>query len=214
MPTNTAGETFVPTTNGNGNGHNPAEGTRLAEASVQQIYAELLTRIGEDPMRDGLLSTPRRMEKSMAFLTRGYTQTVEEVLHGALFDVDYDEMVIVKDIEFYSLCEHHLLPFYGRAHIAYVPNGKVVGLSKIPRIVDVFARRLQVQERLTQQIAAAIEQAIHPQGVGVVLEGQHLCMMMRGVEKQDSSTVTSAMLGAFKTQTQTRTEFLTLVRPK
>jgi len=127
--------------------------------------------------------------------------------------VDYDEMVIVKDIEFYSLCEHHLLPFYGRAHIAYVPNGKVVGLSKIPRIVDVFARRLQVQERLTQQIAQAIDQAIHPQGVGVVLEAQHLCMMMRGVEKQESATVTSAMLGAFKTQSQTRTEFLTLVRP-
>ena len=213
MPTNTAVETFVPTTNGNGNGHSPAEGTRLAEASVQQIYAELLTRIGEDPMRDGLLSTPRRMEKSMAFLTHGYSQTVEEVLHDALFDVDYDEMVIVKDIEFYSLCEHHLLPFYGRAHIAYVPNGKVVGLSKIPRIVDVFARRLQVQERLTQQIAQAIDQAIHPQGVGVVLEAQHLCMMMRGVEKQESATVTSAMLGAFKTQSQTRTEFLTLVRP-
>jgi GTP cyclohydrolase I len=138
---------------------------------------------------------------------------VEEVLHNALFDVDYDEMVIVKDIEFYSLCEHHLLPFFGRAHIAYVPNGKVVGLSKMPRIVDVFARRLQVQERLTQQIAEAIEDAIHPQGVGVVIEAQHLCMMMRGVQKQGSSTVTSAMLGAFKTQTQTRTEFLTLVRP-
>jgi len=213
MPTNTAVETFVPTTNGNGNGHSPAEGTRLAEASVQQIYAELLTRIGEDPMRDGLISTPRRMEKSMAFLTRGYSQTVEQVLHDALFDVDYDEMVIVKDIEFYSLCEHHLLPFYGRAHIAYIPNGKVVGLSKIPRIVDVFARRLQVQERLTQQIAEAIETAIHPQGVGVVLEAQHLCMMMRGVQKQESATVTSAMLGAFKTQPQTRTEFLTLVRP-
>jgi GTP cyclohydrolase I len=213
MPTNTAVETFVPTTNGNGNGHSPAEGTRLAEASVQQIYAELLTRIGEDPLRDGLLSTPRRMEKSMAFLTRGYSQTVEQVLHDALFDVDYDEMVIVKDIEFYSLCEHHLLPFYGRAHIAYIPNGKVVGLSKIPRIVDVFARRLQVQERLTQQIAEAIEDAIHPQGVGVVLEAQHLCMMMRGVQKQESATVTSAMLGAFKTQPQTRTEFLTLVRP-
>ena len=213
MPTNTAVETFVPTTNGNGNGHSPAEGTRLAEASVQQIYAELLTRIGEDPMRDGLISTPRRMEKSMAFLTRGYSQTVEQVLHDALFDVDYDEMVIVKDIEFYSLCEHHLLPFYGRAHIAYIPNGKVVGLSKIPRIVDVFARRLQVQERLTQQIAEAIEDAIHPQGVGVVLEAQHLCMMMRGVQKQESATVTSAMLGAFKTQPQTRTEFLTLVRP-
>ena len=213
MPSNTATESFVPTTHGNGNGHNPADGTRLAEASVQQIYAELLSRIGEDPLRDGLLDTPRRMEKSMAFLTRGYTQTVEQVLHGALFHVDYDEMVIVKDIEFYSLCEHHLLPFYGRAHIAYVPNGKVVGLSKMPRIVDVFARRLQVQERLTQQIAEAIEDAIHPQGVGVVLEAQHLCMMMRGVEKQDSSTVTSAMLGAFKTQAQTRTEFLTLVRP-
>jgi GTP cyclohydrolase I len=153
------------------------------------------------------------MEKSMAFLTRGYSQTVEQVLHDALFDVDYDEMVIVKDIEFYSLCEHHLLPFYGRAHIAYIPNGKVVGLSKIPRIVDVFARRLQVQERLTQQIAEAIETAIHPQGVAVVLEAQHLCMMMRGVQKQESATVTSAMLGAFKTQPQTRTEFLTLVRP-
>ena len=149
----------------------------------------------------------------MAFLTRGYSQTVEQVLHGALFDVDYDEMVIVKDIEFYSLCEHHQLPFYGRAHIAYIPNGKVVGLSKIPRIVDVFARRLQVQERLTQQIAEAIETAIHPQGVAVVLEAQHLCMMMRGVQKQESATVTSAMLGAFKTQPQTRTEFLTLVRP-
>jgi len=149
----------------------------------------------------------------MAFLTRGYSQTVEQVLHDALFDVDYDEMVIVKDVEFYSLCEHHLLPFYGRAHIAYIPNGKVVGLSKIPRIVDVFARRLQVQERLTQQIAEAIETAIHPQGVAVVLEAQHLCMMMRGVQKQESATVTSAMLGAFKTQPQTRTEFLTLVRP-
>ena len=149
----------------------------------------------------------------MAFLTRGYSQTVEQVLHDALFDVDYDEMVIVKDIEFYSLCEHHLLPFYGRAHIAYIPNGTVVGLSKIPRIVDVFARRLQVQERLTQQIAEAIETAIHPQGVAVVLEAQHLCMMMRGVQKQESATVTSAMLGAFKTQPQTRTEFLTLVRP-
>jgi GTP cyclohydrolase I len=213
MPSSHPLEHLHPTTNGNGNGHKPADGTRLADASVQQIYAELLARIGEDPKRDGLLATPRRMEKSMAFLTHGYTQSVEEVLHGALFDVDYDEMVIVKDIEFYSLCEHHLLPFFGRAHIAYVPNGKVVGLSKIPRIVDVFARRLQVQERLTRQIADAIEDAIHPQGVAVVMEAQHLCMMMRGVQKQDSATVTSAMLGAFKTQTQTRTEFLTLVRP-
>ena len=214
MSTNSILETFPSTTNGNGNGHKPVEATRLSDASVQQIYAELLTRIGEDPLRDGLLDTPRRMEKSMSFLTRGYSESVEKVLHGALFDVDYDEMVIVKDIEFYSLCEHHLLPFYGRAHIAYIPNGKVIGLSKIPRIVDVFARRLQVQERLTQQIAEAIEDAVHPQGVGVVLEGQNLCMMMRGVQKQESSTVTSAMLGAFKTQTQTRTEFLTLVRQK
>jgi GTP cyclohydrolase I len=183
----------------------------LGSASMQQIYAELLTRIGEDPARDGLLRTPERMEKSMAFLTQGYKQSIEEVLHQALFDVDYDEMVIVKDIEFYSQCEHHLLPFFGKAHIAYVPNGKVIGLSKIPRIVDVFARRLQVQERLTQQVAEAISEAIHPQGVGVVLEAQHLCMMMRGVQKQSSTTVTSAMLGVFKTQLQSRNEFLSLV---
>ena len=148
----------------------------------------------------------------MAFLTQGYEQSVAAVLHGALFDVDYDEMVMVRDIEFYSLCEHHLLPFFGRAHVAYLPAGKVVGLSKIPRIVDVFARRLQVQERLTQQIAEAIEEAIAPQGVGVVIEAQHLCMMMRGVEKQSSLTVTSSLRGVFKTQQQTRSEFLALVR--
>ncbi|MFC6647058.1 GTP cyclohydrolase I FolE [Granulicella cerasi] len=181
---------------------------------MQQLYAEMLMRVGEDPSRDGLLRTPERMEKSMAFLTRGYNQTVEEVLHEALFDVDYDEMVIVKDIEFYSLCEHHLLPFFGKAHIAYVPNGKVLGLSKLPRIVDVFARRLQVQERLTQQVAEAVQAAVNPQGVGVVLEASHLCMMMRGVEKQNSSTVTSSMLGVFKEQVQTRNEFLSLVRPQ
>jgi len=185
--------------------------TPLGDATVQQMYAEILARIGEDPARDGLLQTPERMAKSLAFLTRGYSQSIEDVLHEALFDVDYDEMVIVKDIEFYSLCEHHLLPFFGKAHIAYVPRGKVVGLSKIPRIVDVYARRLQVQERLTHQVAQAIEDAIHPQGVGVVLEAQHLCMMMRGVEKQSSSTVTSAMLGVFKSQLQTRNEFLSLV---
>jgi len=210
--------TFARSLTANGNGHKQTTAvsahTSLADASLQEIYSEILTRIGEDPTRDGLLATPRRMEKSMQFLTRGYTQSLNEVLHGALFDVDYDEMVIVKDIEFYSMCEHHLLPFFGRAHIAYVPHGKVVGLSKIPRIVDVFARRLQVQERLTQQIAEAISNAIHPQGVGVVLEAQHLCMMMRGVEKQDSSTVTSSMLGVFKSQLQTRNEFLSLVRPK
>ena len=179
---------------------------------TQDIYRELLRRMGENPDRDGLMRTPERMEKAIKFLTRGYAQSLEEVLHGALFDVDYDEMVIVKDIEFYSQCEHHLIPFFGKAHIAYIPNGKVVGLSKIPRIVDVFARRLQVQERLTREIAEAIDEAIHPQGVGVVMEAHHLCMMMRGVEKQNSSTVTSAMLGAFKTQVQTRNEFLSLVR--
>ncbi len=188
------------------------EGVTLSEASTQDIYRELIARIGEDPDRDGLLRTPERMEKSMAFLTRGYTQDVSTVLHEALFDVDYDEMVMVKDIEFYSMCEHHLLPFFGKAHVAYVPRGKVIGLSKIPRLVDVFARRLQVQERLTREIAEAIDDAIHPQGVAVILEASHLCMMMRGVEKQHSSTVTSAMLGVFKTQLQTRNEFLSLVR--
>ncbi len=184
----------------------------LDSISTQDLYREILTRIGEDPTRDGLVRTPERMEKSMAFLTRGYTMDVKKVLHDALFDVDYDEMVIVKDIEFFSMCEHHLLPFFGKAHIAYVPNGKVIGLSKIPRLVDVFSRRLQVQERLTRQVGDAITEAINPQGVAVILEAQHLCMMMRGVEKQHSSTVTSAMLGVFKSQLQTRNEFLSLVR--
>ena len=184
----------------------------LEIASTQELYRELLRRMGEDPDRDGLVRTPERMEKSMAFLTKGYAMDVNAVLHDALFDVDYDEMVIVKDIEFFSQCEHHLLPFFGKAHIAYVPNGKVIGLSKIPRLVDVFARRLQVQERLTRQVSEAIQEAINPQGVAVILEAQHLCMMMRGVEKQHSSTVTSAMLGVFKTQLQTRNEFLSLVR--
>jgi GTP cyclohydrolase I len=195
----------------NGNGHADAS-PLLTDASTQEIYAELLARLGEDPARGGLLKTPERVEKSMDFLTQGYTQSVEEVLHDALFDVDYDEMVMVRDIEFYSMCEHHMLPFFGKAHIAYIPNGKVVGLSKLPRIVDVFARRLQVQERLTQQISEGIETAIRPQGVGVVIEAQHLCMMMRGVEKQSSMTVTSSLRGVFKTQAQTRAEFLSLVR--
>ncbi len=184
----------------------------LHDASTQDLYRELIRRMGEDPNRDGLVKTPERMEKSMAFLTQGYGQTVEETLHNALFDVDYDEMVIVKDIEFFSQCEHHLLPFFGKAHIAYVPQGKVIGLSKMARLVDVFARRLQVQERLTREVAESIDEAIHPQGVAVILEAQHLCMMMRGVEKQHSATVTSAMLGVFKTQLQTRNEFLSLVR--
>jgi GTP cyclohydrolase I len=189
-----------------------SEPVTAASLTTQELYRELLVRIGEDPTRDGLADTPERMERSMAFLTRGYALDVKTVLHDALFNVDYDEMVIVKDVEFYSMCEHHLLPFFGKAHIAYVPNGKVIGLSKIPRVVDVFARRLQVQERLTTQIADAITEAIDPQGVAVILEAQHLCMMMRGVEKQHSETVTSAMRGVFKTQLQTRNEFLSLVR--
>src|SRR6201997_3185505 len=183
----------------------------LDSVSTQDLYRELLVRIGEDPTRDGLMRTPERMEKFMQFLTRGYAMNVTDVLHEALFDVDYDEMVIVKDIEFFSMCEHHLLPFFGKAHVAYVPNGKVIGLSKIPRLVDVFARRLQVQERLTTQIADAISGAIKPQGVAVVIEARHLCMMMRGVEKQHSSTVTSAMVGVFHEQ-NTRAEFLSLVQ--
>ncbi|MFT4111989.1 MAG: GTP cyclohydrolase I FolE [Silvibacterium sp.] len=177
------------------------------------MYRELLRRFDEDPTRDGLIRTPERVEKAMSFLTHGYNQDPTAILRGALFDVDYDEMVIVKDIEMFSLCEHHMLPFFGRVHVAYIPNGKVIGLSKIPRLVEVFARRLQVQERLTRQIAEAIDEAIHPQGVGVVIEARHLCMMMRGVEKQNSSTVTSAMLGVFQKQ-NTRNEFLSLVRER
>ena len=184
----------------------------LSEFSTQEMYREILSRLGEDPSRDGLLSTPSRVEKSMAFLTKGYDEDPSKILRGAMFDVDYDEMVIVKDIEMFSLCEHHMLPFFGKVHVAYIPKGKVIGLSKIPRIVEVFARRLQVQERLTRQIADTIQEAIAPQGVGVVIEAQHLCMMMRGVEKQHSSTITSSMLGVFKTQLQTRNEFLSLVR--
>jgi GTP cyclohydrolase I len=183
----------------------------LSEFSTQELYRELLSRLGEDPTRDGLLATPSRVEKSMAHLTKGYNEDPTKILRGALFDVDYDEMVIVKDIEFFSLCEHHMLPFFGRIHVAYIPQGKVIGLSKIPRLVEVFARRLQVQERLTRQVADAIQEAIAPQGVGVVVEARHLCMMMRGIEKQNSSTVTSAMVGCFR-QKETRTEFLSLVR--
>ncbi|RXS95736.1 GTP cyclohydrolase I FolE [Silvibacterium dinghuense] len=187
--------------------------TGLEGISTQDIYRELLRRFDEDPTRDGLIRTPERVEKAMSFLTHGYHQDPTAILRGALFDVDYDEMVIVKDIEMFSLCEHHMLPFFGRVHVAYIPNGKVIGLSKIPRLVEVFARRLQVQERMTRQIAEAIDEAIKPQGVGVVIEARHLCMMMRGVEKQNSSTVTSAMLGVFQKQ-NTRNEFLSLVRER
>jgi GTP cyclohydrolase I len=183
----------------------------LRRFTTEDMYREILSRLGEDPNRDGLVATPGRVEKSMAFLTKGYKQDPGKVLRGALFDVDYDEMVIVRDIEMFSLCEHHMLPFFGTVHVAYIPKGKVIGLSKIPRLVEVFARRLQVQERLTRQIADTIQEAIAPQGVGVVIEARHMCMMMRGIEKQHSSTVTSAMVGCFS-QKETRLEFLSLVR--
>jgi GTP cyclohydrolase I len=188
------------------------ESQSLADASLQDLIREMLVRLGEDPERDGLQNTPERMKRSMQYLTRGYQEDPEEVLLSAMFDVAYDEMVIVKDIEMFSLCEHHLLPFFGKVHVAYIPCGKVIGLSKVPRLVDVFARRLQVQERLTTQIAEAIESAIKPHGVGVVVEARHLSMMMRGVEKQNSATVTSSMLGAFRNK-ETRDEFLTLIHP-
>ena len=179
---------------------------------MQDTIRQLLEQIGEDPSREGLLATPRRAERALRFLTSGYEADVDAVLNNALFTVDYNEMVIVKDIDFYSLCEHHLLPFFGKCHVAYIPNGRVVGLSKIPRVVDIFARRLQVQERLTNQIAATILEKVKPIGVGVVLEARHLCMSMRGVEKQNSVAVTSAMLGAFRNDARTRSEFLELIK--
>jgi GTP cyclohydrolase IA len=180
--------------------------------TLAPLVRGLLAGLGEDPEREGLQKTPERVEKAMRFLTRGYEQDPDEILNQALFTVTYDEMVVVKDIDFYSLCEHHLLPFHGKAHVAYLPNGKVVGLSKIPRLVDIYARRLQVQERLTVEIAEAIQKAVKPRGVGVIIEAVHFCMMMRGVEKQNSVAVTSCMLGAFREQLQTRDEFLALVR--
>jgi len=179
---------------------------------MQELVSRLLAELGEDPLREGLRDTPKRVEKSLRFLTSGYKADIDEVINNALFSVDYSEMVIVKDIDFYSLCEHHLLPFFGKCHIAYIPQKKVIGLSKIPRLVDVFARRLQVQERLTHQVAEVIEQKIAPIGVAVVMEGTHLCMAMRGVEKQNSLAITSAMLGAFRDNARTRSEFLELIR--
>ncbi len=178
---------------------------------LEEIVRETLTLVGEDPEREGLLRTPHRVATAWAFLTQGYDMNVEEVLNGAIFEERYDEMVIVKDIDFYSLCEHHSLPFFGKAHIAYIPNGKIVGLSKLPRIVDVFARRLQVQERMTQQIAETIQKYLQPQGVAVVTEAHHMCMMMRGVQKQNSVTTASAMIGVFKHQFETRSEFMNLI---
>ena len=174
---------------------------------MQDLIARLLAELGEDPLREGLRDTPKRVEKSLRFLTSGYAADIDEVINNALFTVDYSEMVIVKDIDFYSLCEHHLLPFFGKCHIAYIPQQKVIGLSKIPRLVDVFARRLQVQERLTHQVAQVIQDRIAPLGVAVVMEGTHLCMSMRGVEKQNSFAVTSAMLGAFRENARTRILF-------
>lgn len=181
---------------------------------MEEIVHEMLGIIGEDPGREGLLRTPHRVAKAMEFLTQGYSMDIETVLNGAVFEERYDEMVIVKDIDFFSLCEHHALPFFGKAHIAYIPNGKIVGLSKIPRIVDVFARRLQVQERMTQQIAETIQKYLQPQGVAVVTEASHMCMMMRGVQKQNSSTTASAMIGVFKHQNETRAEFMNLISSK
>jgi GTP cyclohydrolase I len=186
----------------------------LTSASFEELVREMIVRLGEDPQREGLERTPDQVHRALVQLTKGYKEDPEAILRGALFTVGYDEMVIVKDIEMFSLCEHHLLPFFGKVHVAYIPNGKVIGLSKLPRLVEVFARRLQVQERLTTQIAETIQNAIEPQGVGVVVEARHLCMMMRGVEKQHSAAVTSSMLGCFRDCKETREEFLSLIRQR
>lgn len=180
---------------------------------IAPLIKEILTAIGEEPEREGLLNTPDRVEKSLQYLTKGYDEDPEAVLRSAIFTEEYSEMVIVKNIKVYSLCEHHMLPFVGVAHVAYLPNGKIVGLSKIPRIVDVFARRLQVQERLTHQIAKTIQKVLEPRGVGVVIKAEHMCMQMRGVEKEDSLAVTSAMFGIFRERQETRNEFLQLISP-
>ncbi|HEU4890014.1 MAG TPA: GTP cyclohydrolase I FolE [Vicinamibacterales bacterium] len=179
---------------------------------MQEIIRQLLAELGEDPSREGLLDTPKRVEKALAFLTSGYAADVDATLNNALFSVDYNEMVIVRDIDFYSLCEHHLLPFFGKCHVAYIPQGRVLGLSKIPRLVDIFARRLQIQERLTNQIAETLREKVDPLGVAVVMEATHLCMAMRGVEKQNSVATTSAMLGVFREDARTRMEFLELIK--
>jgi GTP cyclohydrolase I len=184
----------------------------VSERTIASLMEDVLHQLGENPAREGLAKTPERVEKALKYLTSGYHQDIQEVVNGALFTVKYDEMVIVKDIEFFSLCEHHMLPFFGKVHVAYLPRHKVVGLSKIPRVVDMFARRLQIQERLTQEIAQSLQQVLDPLGVGVVCEARHFCMMMRGVEKQHSGAVTSAMLGAFRERKETRDEFLALVR--
>ncbi len=200
------------------NGRTPEPEEHIApgydRTRVEEIVRESLVLMGENPEREGLVRTPQRVAEAYRFFTQGYTMDLEQVLNGAIFEERYDEMVVVKDIDFFSLCEHHILPFFGKAHVAYIPNGKIVGLSKVPRIVDVFARRLQVQERMTLEIAETIQKYLQPQGVAVVTEASHMCMMMRGVEKQNSSTTASAMLGVFKHQSETRAEFMNLISHK
>jgi GTP cyclohydrolase I len=187
---------------------------KLDEESIASMMEKILLKIGEDPAREGLVRTPERAEKALRFLTSGYQMDLKSIVNGALFHESCDDMVVVKDIEFYSMCEHHLLPFFGIMHVAYLPKGQVIGLSKIPRIVDMFARRLQLQERLTHEVATTLQDVLEPGGVGVICEARHFCMMMRGVEKQHSGTVTSAMLGAFRERKETRDEFLSLVSQK
>jgi GTP cyclohydrolase IA len=186
--------------------------TTVTGATFEELVREMIVRLGEDPGREGLVRTPERVHRAYQHLVKGYKEDPEAMLKKALFSVDYDEMVIVKDVEMFSLCEHHMLPFFGKVHVAYIPKGKVIGLSKIPRLIEIFSRRLQIQERLTTQIAETIQNAIQPQGVGVVIEARHLCMMMRGVEKQHSAAVTSSMLGCFRDEQETRSEFLSLIR--
>ncbi|MGA2482740.1 MAG: GTP cyclohydrolase I FolE [Candidatus Acidiferrales bacterium] len=188
------------------------EASKTSGESIAELVRRMLLALGEDPEREGLRQTPERFEKALRFLTSGYHQDIDRVLNGATFSVCYDEMVVVKDIEVFSVCEHHLLPFFGKCHVAYLPNQKVIGLSKVARVVNMFARRLQLQERLTSQIARALDEKLNPQGVGVIIEARHLCMVMRGVEKQHSQAVTSAMLGEFRQNKQTRDEFLSLIR--
>ena len=183
-------------------------------SKIEKLISELLIEIGEDPNREGILRTPQRVAKSWAFLSKGYQQDLDEIINNAVFKEDYDEMVTIKDIDFFSVCEHHLLPFFGKTHVAYIPDGKIIGLSKIPRIVDMFSRRLLVQERMTQQIAESLTKVLHPKGVAVVMEGEHMCMQMRGVEKQNSYATTSSMTGLFRQDSRTRKEFLNIISMK
>ena len=185
--------------------------TKTKITKIEELIKDLILQIGEDPEREGLIKTPERVAKAWQFLANGYEQDLNSIINDAIFKEDYDEMVTVKDIDFFSLCEHHLLPFFGKAHVAYIPNGKIIGLSKIPRIVEMFSRRLQVQERMTQQIAESLNDVLSPKGVAVVLEGEHMCMQMRGVEKQNSFASTSAMLGQFRKSSETRSEFLSII---